>query len=232
MSLSGLLGGGVCEGGGVTAAQRPVRVVLADDESLVLDGLTAVLEPHPDIDVVGHACDGDALLALVYEQYPDVVLLDVRMPGMDGLTALRWLPAIPPPYCAVLTTFDLDSYVDEALRAGAHGFLLKDTAPAVLANAVRDLAAGGAVIDPRIAARLLPRLRTLPVSRGFEELSQREREVLMLLGQGASNATIGRELAISESTVKGHVTHVLVKLAVENRVQAALIAKRLRESER
>lgn len=166
---------------------KPVRVVLADDEELVLDGLTTVLQSTPDIEVVGRATDGSSLLVLVAEQDPDVVLVDVRMPGLDGLAALERLPPVPPPYRAVLTTFGLDDYVDRALDAGAHGFLLKDAAPEVLVQAVRDLAAGGAVIDPRIAARLLPRLLWTsgdlsgPVADAAAELSDREREVLMLL---------------------------------------------------
>lgn len=204
-----------------------VRVVLADDEELVLEGLTAVLTSAPDIEVVGSATDGRALLAVVAEREPDVVLLDVRMPELDGLEALRLFPSAPPPYCAVLTTFDLDGYVDGALEAGAHGFLLKDVAPDMLVRAVRYLAAGGAVIDPRIAARLLPRLRRGPMDEPVCELSDRERDVLLLLGEGASNAAIGRSLHITESTVKGHVTRVLTKLGVDNRVQAALVAKRL-----
>jgi len=212
---------------------KPVRVVLADDEELVLDGLTTVLQSTPDIEVVGRATDGSSLLVLVAQQVPDVVLVDVRMPGLDGLAALERLPPGPPPYCAVLTTFGFDDYVNRALEAGAHGFLLKDAAPEVLVQAVRDLAAGGAVIDPRIAARLLPRLRWTsgdpsgPVADVAAELSDREREVLLLLGEGASNAAIGRALDISESTVKGHVTRLLTKLGVANRVQAALVAKRL-----
>lgn len=209
--------------------QPQVRVVLADDEELMLDGLSAVLGSDPGIQVLAGATDGESLLAAVAELAPDVVLVDVRMPGLDGLSALRLLPREPPPYRAVLTTFDLEEYVDGAFDAGAHGFLLKDAAPAALVRAVHDLAAGGAVIDPRIAARLLPRLRSAGASDPVAELSERERDVLLLLGEGASNATIGRTLDITESTVKGHVTRVLVKLAVENRVQAALVATRWRE---
>ncbi|HEY2725379.1 MAG TPA: response regulator transcription factor [Pseudonocardiaceae bacterium] len=210
-------------------SEQPVRVVLADDEKQVLDGLTSVLRSDPRIEVVGQAPNGLALLRLVAELAPDVALLDVRMPGLDGLGALRSMPPDPPPYCALLTTFDLDVYVDAALEAGAHGFLLKDSPPDALVRAVHDLAAGGAVIDPRIAVRLLPRLRSLPVDGHGAELSDREREVLTLLGEGSSNAAIGRSLEISESTVKGHVSRVLVKLGVQNRVQAALLAQRLRD---
>ncbi|MGH3794756.1 MAG: response regulator [Pseudonocardiaceae bacterium] len=204
-----------------------VRVVLADDEKSVLDGLNAVLESDPTIRVVGRAADGAAVLNMVGQLAPDVALLDVRIPGLDGLGALRRLRPDPPPYCALLTTFDLDEYVDTALEAGAHGFLLKDSPPDALVRAVHDLASGGAVIDPRIAVRLLPRLRSVPVDDSIAELSDRERDVLALLGEGSSNAAIGRSLSISESTVKGHVTRLLVKLGVRNRVQAALVARGL-----
>lgn len=208
-------------------SEQSVRVVLADDEKLVLDGLNAVLESDPRIQVVGRAADGVALLDMVGKLAPDVVLLDVRIPGLGGLSALRRLRPDPPPYCALLTTFDLDEYVDAALEAGAQGFLLKDSPPDALVRAVLDLAAGGAVIDPRIAVRLLPRLRSVPAENPIAELSDRERDVLALLAEGASNAAIGRSLSISESTVKGHVTRLLVKLGVRNRVQAALVARGL-----
>ncbi len=208
-------------------SEQLVRVVLADDEKSVLDGLNAVLESDPTIRVVGRAADGAAVLNMVGQLAPDVALLDVRIPGLDGLGALRRLRPDPPPYCALLTTFDLDEYVDTALEAGAHGFLLKDSPPDALVRAVHDLASGGAVIDPRIAVRLLPRLRSVPVDDSIAELSDRERDVLALLGEGSSNAAIGRSLSISESTVKGHVTRLLVKLGVRNRVQAALVARGL-----
>jgi DNA-binding NarL/FixJ family response regulator len=211
----------------VGQSQQLVRVVLADDEQPVLDGLNAVLASDPTIRVVGRAADGAAVLTMVGQLAPDVALLDVRIPGLDGLAALRRLRPGPPPYGALLTMFDLDEYVDTALEAGAHGFLLKDSPPDALLRAVHDLASGGAVIDPRIAVRLLPRLRSGPVEDPAAELSDRERDVLALLGEGASNAAIGRSLSISESTVKGHVTRLLVKLGVRNRVQAALVARGL-----
>lgn len=208
-------------------SEQSVRVVLADDEELVLDGLQAVLESDPRIRVVGRAADGAALMSMVGKLSPDVALLDVRIPGLNGLSELRRLRPDPPPYCALLTSFDLDEYVDAALEGGAHGFLLKDSPPDALLRAVHDLAAGGAVIDPRIAVRLLPRLRSVSADSLSAELSDRERDVLALLGEGASNAAIGRSLSISESTVKGHVTRLLVKLRVRNRVQAALVARGL-----
>ena len=217
-------------------SEQSVRVVLADDEELVLDRLTTVLESDPGIQVVGRTAVGAAVPSLVSELAPDVALVDVRMPGLEGLGRLRRLRPVsprspdPPHYGALLTTFDLDEFVDAALEAGAHGLLLKDRSPDALVRAVHDLACGGVVIDPRIAVRLLPRLRRLPVDNPAAELSDRERDVLVLLGQGASNAAIGRKLSISESTVKGHVTRVLVKLGVRNRVQAALVARGLWDS--
>ncbi|MCA1674614.1 MAG: response regulator transcription factor [Actinobacteria bacterium] len=211
----------------MSQSEQSVRVVLADDEQLVLDGLSAVLESDPRIRVVGRAVDGAALLHLVGKLAPDVALLSVRLPGLGRLSELRGLRPDPPPYCALLNPFDLDAYVDAALEAGAHGFLFKDCPPDVLVRAVHDLASGGAVIDPRIAVRLLPRLRSVPADNPTAELSDRERDVLALLGEGASNAAIGRSLSISESTVKGHVTRLLVKLGVRNRVQAALVARGL-----
>jgi DNA-binding NarL/FixJ family response regulator len=240
-------------------------VVLADDEELVCTGLRVILESEPGIRVVGIASNGAELVRLVGVTPCDVVLVDVRMPGTDGLTALRRLvrggaaPAI-----AVLTTFDLDEYVSDALEAGAMGFLLKDASPDFLRRAVRDLATGGAVLDPRIVARLLPRLRVpdpdpdpaagglgcggagsgrvvggvaVPagsradgrstVEHAARGLSQRERQVLDLVGDGVSNAEIAQRLRLAESTVKGYVSAVLAKLGAANRVQAALIAKQL-----
>jgi DNA-binding NarL/FixJ family response regulator len=207
--------------------------MLADDEELVRHGLCSVLESEPDIRVVGAAADGAELIELVSTTPCDVVLIDVRMPGTDGLTALRTVVrAGGAPATAVLTTFDLDEYVNDALDAGAMGFLLKDASPDFLRRAVHDLAAGGAVIDPRIVARLLPRLRESAGGAATElavrALSQRERQVLDLIGDGVSNGEIALRLRIAESTVKGYVSAVLTKLGAANRVQAALIAKRLR----
>lgn len=203
-----------------------VRVVLADSEASARAGLRAVLAADPGISVVAEAADGEELLVAVRDLAPDVVLLDLRMPRLDGLAALRRMPGAPP-YCAVLTTFALDDHVQDALDAGAYGFLLKDVGPDFLLRAVHDLAAGGAVLDPRIVARLLPRLRSAEPAV-LTELTDREREVLVLLGEGSSNAEIGDRLRIAESTVKGHVTSLLHKLGAENRVQAALVAMRLR----
>ncbi|WP_344679741.1 response regulator transcription factor [Saccharopolyspora taberi] len=219
------------ETGGSSAA-RPIRLVLADDEAMLRRGLRVLLEQGGRIRVVAEASNGAELLTAVRGHRPDVALVDVQMPGKDGLTALRDLRMLPdPPIAAVLTTFDLDDYVAEALRLGANGFLLKDADPAVLVRAVIDLAAGGAVLDPRITARLLPRFRSFGDSaeeaRLVRTLSARERQVLFLLADGRSNADVGERLGLTEATVKSYVSTVLGKLGAENRVQAALIAQRV-----
>jgi DNA-binding NarL/FixJ family response regulator len=207
----------------------PVRVVLADDEPLMRAGLRTVLEAGGAVEVVGQAEDGAAMLASVDAHRPDVVLVDVQMPGVGGLEALRVLcgrPDAPP--AAVLTTFDLDDYVAEALRIGVQGFLLKDAEPDALVRAVLDLAAGGAVLDPRITARLLPRLAAGTARPGpsrLAELTPRELQVLRGLAAGDSNAAIGERLGLAEATVKKYVSALLIKLGAENRVQAALLAQ-------
>jgi len=204
-------------------------VVLADDEPLMRAGLRTVLEAGGSVQVVGMAADGGALLSAVDAHRPDVVLVDVQMPGTGGLDVLRVLCARPDaPPAAVLTTFDLDDYVTEALRIGVQGFLLKDAEPAALVRAVLDLAAGGAVLDPRITARLLPRLaaRTGPPGpSGRPDLTPRELQVLRGLATGESNAAIAGRLGLAEATVKKYMSSLLVKLGAENRVQAALLAQ-------
>ncbi|TDD05053.1 response regulator transcription factor [Saccharopolyspora terrae] len=210
----------------------PIQVVLADDEPMLRRGLKVMLESSGTIEVVSEAGDGHGLLSQVRAHRPHVALIDVQMPGKDGLTALREVARLPePPASAVLTTFDLDDYVADALRFGAQGFLLKDAEPEVLVRAVQDLAAGGAVLDPRITARLLPRLRvTSDNARELDlvkALSARERQVLQLLADGRSNADIGSRLGLTEATVKSYVSTVLSKLGAQNRVQAALIAQRV-----
>lgn len=209
-----------------------IKVLLVDDEELVRSGLRMILGTAEDIEVVDECSDGAAVTEVVRRYRPDVVLLDIRMPGTNGLIALERIQALPdPPRVAVLTTFDVDEYVSRALRLGAAGFLLKDTEPDQLVRAVRDLAAGGAVLDPGVASRLLDTLadghRTAePARQLLSGLSEREREVLTLLGRGLSNAEIGGTLHLSEATVKGYVSSVLGKVGASNRVQAALVAFR------
>lgn len=213
--------------GGVNAGAVPVRVVLADDEPLMRAGLRTVLEAPGSVRVVAEVGEGSALLGAVDRHRPDVVLADVQMPGVDGLAALRALCArADAPPAAVLTTFDLDEYVTEALRIGVQGFLLKDADPAALVRAVLDLAAGGAVLDPRITARLLPRLAEgFPPPGPPAGLTLREQQVLGGLAAGESNAAIATALGLAEATVKKYVSALLVKLDAENRVQAALMAQ-------
>jgi DNA-binding NarL/FixJ family response regulator len=206
--------------------RTPVRVVLADDEPLMRAGLRTVLEAGGAVRVVAQAGDGAAMLAAVDAHRPDVVLADVQMPGIDGLAALRVLRArADAPPAAVLTTFDLDDYVAEALRIGVQGFLLKDAEPEALVRAVRDLAAGGAVLDPRITARLLPRLAAGSGAPRPAGLTLREQQVLRGLAAGDSNAGIASRLGLAEATVKKYVSALLTKLGAENRVQAALLAQ-------
>ncbi len=209
-----------------------IKVLLADDEDLVRSGLRTILTSVDDIEVVAECDDGVYVADLARQHRPNVVLLDIRMRTADGLSALRRLRALPdPPSVAMLTTFDVDEYVQEALRIGANGFLLKDTEPEQLIKAVRDLARGGAVLDPKVAARVLSTVAdgeraAEPARRLLASLSDREREVVTLIGQGLSNAEIGSELHLSEATVKGYVSAVLGKIGAVNRVQAALVAYR------
>jgi DNA-binding NarL/FixJ family response regulator len=209
----------------------PVRLVIADDEPLLLAGLSILLKADGRIDVVAEASNGVEAINAVREHQPDVLLLDVQMPVLGGLDALAEVLTLPnPPATAILTTFDLDDYVATALDLGAHGFLLKDAEPDRLVRAVLDLAAGGAVLDPRITARLLPQLRVAGGQRQqraiLDTLSARERQVLALLAVGRPNAEIAIELGLTEATVKSYVSTLLTKLGVQNRVQAALLAQR------
>lgn len=208
---------------GEQAGQPAVRVVLADDEPLMRAGLRTVLEVGGRVRVVGEAGDGTELIAAVDRLRPDVVLVDVQMPGggLEALAVIRARPDAPP--AAVLTTFDLDSYVTEALRIGVQGFLLKDADPDVLVRAVLDLAAGGAVLDPRITARLLPRFAEAPAPSLRADLTLREQQVLGGLAVGESNAAIADRLGLAEATVKKYVSALLVKLGADNRVQVALL---------
>jgi len=207
-----------------------IDVLLVDDEELLRYGLRTILESDPGIRVVAEARDGAEAIELSRIHMPDVALMDIRMPGTDGLTATRTLAASDrPPKVIVLTTFDLDQYVYEALRAGAVGFLLKDTPPPELIQAVRTVADGNAILSPAVTSRLISRFtgpeRDLSDERArVDSLTDRERDVLRLLADGRSNAEIAAKLFMSEGTVKVHVSHVLAKLDVGNRVQAAILA--------
>jgi DNA-binding NarL/FixJ family response regulator len=210
-----------------------IKVMFADDEELVRSGLRAMLSGAPDIDVVGEAGDGRTAVEAARLYRPDVALLDIKMRGADdGIRALRAIQALPdPPVVAMLTTFDIDDYVSLALRLGANGFLLKDIDPPALLRAIRDLARGGAVLDPGVAARMVAAHRdeqraAQPARQQLASLSDREREVVGLIGEGLSNAEIGARLHLSEATVKGYVSAVLSKIGAANRVQAALLAYR------
>jgi DNA-binding NarL/FixJ family response regulator len=208
-----------------------IRVVLVDDEQLVRAGLRMILESAGDVEVVGEAADGGAASEQVRLHRPDVVLMDIRMPGMDGLAATRELTALPdPPKVIMLTTFELDEYVHAALEHGAVGFLLKDSPPRDLVQAVRTVAEGNAMLAPTVTRRLIAEFaarsstQAVAARRRLDTLTGREREVVVAVAQGLSNAEIGRRLFMSEATVKAHLSRVLAKLGLSNRVQAAILA--------
>ncbi|MGA5561008.1 response regulator [Streptomyces platensis] len=209
-----------------------IRVLLVDDEALVRAGLRMILEPAEGIEVVAEASDGGAAITAAAKHRPDVVLMDVRMAGMDGLTALKELRrSADGPKVIMLTTFDLDDYVHTALRNGAAGFLLKDTSPRDLAGAVRTVAEGSAMLTPKVTKRLIDAFAGMTSERADEArrrlsvLTDREGEVVRAVARGLSNAEIGRELAMSEGTVKAHVSRALAKLNLANRVQMALLVR-------
>lgn len=210
-----------------------IRVLLADDHAAIRAGLRMLLATAGDIEVVGEAADGATAVANARALRPDVVLMDVRMPGTDGVTATRQVVAEGLADVLVLTTFDLDEYVFGALRAGAAGFLLKTAEADALVDAVRHVAAGDGVVAPEVTRRVLARLagtpdRSGPAANGAPlpaDLTPRERDVLAALGQGLSNADIAARLVISEATTKTHVSRVLAKLEVSSRVQAAIVAR-------
>lgn len=203
-------------------------VIIADDQAVVRAGIAAIIDAEPDLHVVGQAADGDAAVALALERRPDVVLMDIRMPGCDGLTATARISArSPATRVVVLTTFDLDEYVYAALRAGAAGFLLKDTDPERVIDAVRVVTAGAALLDPAVTRRLIDRFAQDPGpldGARLSRLTRRETEVLRQVAHGLTNAEIAAELGISTGTVKDHVAVLLGKLGVRDRVQATIAA--------
>ncbi|GLZ59632.1 MULTISPECIES: response regulator [Micromonospora] len=210
---------------------RPVRILLADDQPLLRTGFRMVLGAESDLDVVAEAGDGVEAVELSRRLLPDVVLMDIRMPRMDGVAATRAIvDARLPVRVLVLTTFDLDEYVVGALRAGASGFLAKDVPAEDLIAAIRTVAGGDAVVAPRILRRLLDRFAELlpdpavTPSAALDALTDREREVLVQVARGLSNAEIARVLSVSETTIKTHVGHVLTKLRLRDRVQAVVLA--------
>jgi len=208
-----------------------IRVLVVDDQELVRAGFKALLDADPGIDVVAEAGDGRAAVDLARRNRLDVVLMDIRMPVTNGIEATRQIRALTePPEVLILTTFDTDENAFDALEAGAAGFLVKDTPPAQLLDAIRAAAAGGSVISPATTRRLIDRLvaarlaRERPTPRRLESLTEREREVLILVARGCSNREISARLRIAEFTTKTHVSRVLTKLSLESRVQAAALA--------
>jgi len=217
--------------GSVAAAQgeRPISVLIADDQRLVRAGFRVILDSEPDIRVVGEAANGAEAVSLARTLAPDVVLMDIRMPQLDGLSAARQLLASGDSRILILTTFDADEYVYETLRMGASGFLLKDAPPDQLIGAVRSIADGNALIDPAVTRRLIGRFAhaVRPASLQppqLKDLTARELDVLRLVARGLSNAEIAADLVVEESTIKTHVSRILLKLGLRDRVQAVVIA--------
>jgi DNA-binding NarL/FixJ family response regulator len=207
-----------------------IRVLIADDQGMVRSGFTVLLNAQDDIEVVGEAVNGQEAVAQAASLRPDVILMDVRMPVLDGLQATRQISALPdPPKILVLTTFDLDDYVYEALRSGASGFLLKDASARELAEAVRLVAAGDALLAPGVTRRLIAEFARMgaprtPSRKQIEGLTERESEVLALVARGMSNGEIAGHLFVAEQTVKTHVSRILMKLGLRDRTQAVVLA--------
>jgi DNA-binding NarL/FixJ family response regulator len=206
-----------------------IRVLLADDQALVRAGFRALLDAQDDIEVVGEASDGAEAVALAAEHVPDVILMDIRMPGMDGLEATRRIAALPDVRVIMLTTFDLDEHVFEALSLGAAGFLVKDTEPTELLRGVRVVASGDALLTPNITRRLIAeftsqRPRSGPSPAELEELTDREREVVGLVALGLSNDEIAETLVISPATAKTHVSRAMMKVGARDRAQLVVLA--------
>jgi DNA-binding NarL/FixJ family response regulator len=212
-------------------AERPIRVLTVDDEPLIRGGIRLVLGSAEDIEIVAEGADGQEAVDLVRRHHPDVALLDIRMPKLDGLAAAQQIAALGVrTHVVMLSTFGEEAYIAKALRAGAAGFLLKDTPPRDLVQAVRIAAAGQAILSPQITRQLIEKYvgpensRAEEAGRRLESLTDREREVLVLVGSGASNAEIAKALYMGEGTVKTHVSRILAKLDCANRVQAAILA--------
>ncbi|MEO5921695.1 MAG: response regulator transcription factor [Pseudolysinimonas sp.] len=208
-----------------------IRVALADDQQLIRGGFRSLLEAEPDLEVVGEAGTGREAVTLVTREKPDVVLMDIRMPDGDGLWATEQIvadPALNGTHVVVVTTFELDEYVAQAIRAGASGFLVKDTEPVELIRAIHVVAGGDALLSPRVTKRLLERvagtLRDAPDDARLQTLTDREREVLALVGQGLTNQEIGTALFLSPLTAKTHVSRIMSKLLARDRVQLVVIA--------
>jgi DNA-binding NarL/FixJ family response regulator len=207
-----------------------VRVVIADDQGMVRSGFSTLLNSEPDIEVIGEAVNGHEAIARAAQLRPDVMLMDVRMPVLDGLQATREITAMPgAPKVLILTTFDLDDYVYQALRWGASGFLLKDASAQELADAVRIVAAGDALLAPGVTRRLIAEFARMGAPRGpsrdsLDGLTERECEVLALVARGLSNAEIAGRLVVAEQTIKTHVSRILMKLGLRDRTQAVVLA--------
>jgi DNA-binding NarL/FixJ family response regulator len=208
-----------------------IRVLVADDHTMVRQGLVGILKSSEDIEVVGEAADGDQAEAVVRSELPDVVLMDIRMPGTDGLVATRRIgedPALRGVRIVILTTFELDEYVFEAIRSGASGFLVKDTEPVELLRAVRAVAEGEALLSPSVTRKLIAefatRSRQPDSSHDLSALTEREREVMALVAEGLSNEEISRRLYVSPATAKTHVSRAMTKLGVRDRAQLVVLA--------
>jgi len=208
-----------------------IRVLLADDQALVRAGFRALLDAQDDMEVVGEAADGEEAVALARAEAPDVVLMDIRMPGLDGLEATRRIaddPSLAAVRIVILTTFELDEYVYEALHAGASGFLVKDTEPAELLRGVRVVAGGDGLLSPGVTRRLIAefaaRAKPPPASGALDALTNREREVMALAAEGLSNDEIAERLVVSSATAKTHVSRAMVKLGARDRAQLVVLA--------